>query len=209
LILAFGAGALISAVAYELVADAVGAGDTVELGTGMAVGAFAFFIGDLLIDRSGGDDRKMMKREEGEGNALALFLGVLLDGIPESFILGMTILVEGEVGLAFLAAVFVSNLPEGMASSSGFRNAGWPAGKIIGLWLTVIVVSALAAALGYFIFDEMEVATGVFVQGFAAGALLTMLSDTMMPEAYREAGKVAGLMTTLGFAVAVAISTLE
>jgi ZIP family zinc transporter len=209
LILAFGAGALISAVAYELVIDPVNDGNAIELGLGMALGAFVFFFGDLWIDRSGGDDRKKMAREEGEGNALALFLGALLDGIPESFILGLTILTEGEVALAFLAAVFISNLPEGMAATSGFQNAGWPARKINGLWLSVLGVSALSAALGYRIFEGMSALTGVFVQGFAAGSLLTMLTDTMMPEAYKEAGKVAGLMTVLGFAVAVAISTLE
>ena len=209
LILAFGAGALISAVAYELVLDAINDGDTPELGIGMALGALVFYFGDLWIDRSGGDDRKKMSRKEGEGNALALFLGVLLDGIPESFILGMTILTEGEVGLAFLAAVFVSNLPEGMATTSGFRDAQWPVRKINLLWLTVIAVSALAAAVGYKIFEGMSTMSGVYVSGFAAGSLLTMLTDTMMPEAYKEAGKVAGLMTVLGFAVAVAISTLE
>ena len=130
LILAFGAGALISAVAFELVLDPLDAGRTTELGIGMGLGAFAFFLGDLLIDRSGGSDRRKMARAEGEGNTLALFLGVLLDGIPESFILGMTILTEGSVGWAFLAAVFMSNLPEGMATTSGFRRAGWPVPKI-------------------------------------------------------------------------------
>lgn len=209
LILAFGAGALISAVSFELVLDPIDHGKTRELGIGMAIGALAFFWGDLLIDRSGGDNRKKMARSEGEGNALALFLGVLLDGIPESFILGITILTEGQVGWAFLAAVFVSNLPEGMATTSGFRNAGWPTRKINLLWLAVIVVSAASAALGYFLFEGMSTATGVYVQGFAAGALLTMLTDTMVPEASKEAGMVAGLMTVLGFAVAVGISTLE
>ena len=209
LILAFGAGALISAVAFELVSDPLDDGRARELGIGMGLGALAFFFGDLLIDRSGGSDRRKMKRDEGEGNALALFLGVLLDGIPESFILGMTILTEGEVGWAFLAAVFVSNLPEGMATTSGFRRAGWPVRKINFLWLSVVAVSALSAGLGYKLFESVSGVTGVYVSGFAAGSLLTMLADTMMPEAYEEAGNFAGLMTVLGFAVAVAISTFE
>jgi zinc transporter, ZIP family len=209
LILAFGAGALISAVAFELVQDPLAAGRTLELSIGMGLGALAFFFGNLLIDRSGGSNRRKMQRSEGEGNALALFLGVLLDGIPESFILGMTILTEGEVGWAFLAAVFVSNLPEGMATTSGFRQAGWPVRKINLLWLSVVAMSALSAAIGYKLFDGMSNVTGVYVQGFAAGSLLTMLTDTMMPDAYKEAGKVAGLMTVLGFAVAVAISAVE
>jgi len=208
-VLAFGAGALISAVAYELVLDAIESEKTQALGVGIAIGALTFYLGDLWIDRRGGQERKGMDQQKGEGNALAIFLGTLLDGIPESFILGMTIQTQGEVGLAFLAAVFVSNLPEGMAASSGFRKAGWSTGKIIGVWLGVAAASAFSAAFGYALFGEMSSLEGIYVAGFAAGALLTMLSDTMLPEAYEQAGPSAGLWTTLGFSVAIAITTLE
>jgi zinc transporter, ZIP family len=209
LTLAFGAGALISAVAYELVLEAFATGTALNIGIGLGLGALAFFIGDLWIDRRGGDNRKQMARPAGEGNALALFLGSLLDGIPESLIIGMTLATGGEVGVAFLAAVLMSNLPEGMASTTGLRKAGWSTGKIGGLWTSVVVLAALSAALGYALTTAMSALSGAFVQAFAAGSLLTMLTDTMMPEAYNEAGRVAGLMTVLGFALAVSLSLLE
>ena len=208
-VLAFGAGALISAVAYELVLDAIEDDETRALGVGIALGALTFYAGDLLIDKRGGHDRKGMERETGEGNALAIFLGTLLDGIPESFILGITIQTQGEVGLAFLAAVFVANFPEGMAASSGFRDAGWSSQRILGVWLGVMAVSALSAAFGFSLFGQMSTLEGTYVQGFAAGALLTMLSDTMLPEAYEQSGPAVGLWTTLGFSVAIAIYSME
>ena len=210
-VLAFGAGALISAIAYELVLDALqrpGASFS-ALAVSLFIGALAFDLGDLVIARRGGGNRKRMARTEGEGEPLALLLGALLDGIPESFIIGLTIATGGEAGIAFLAAVFVSNLPEVMASTSGFRNAGWPAGKIAGLWLSVVALSAVVAAIGFAAADRITTVTGVYAQGFAAGSLLTMLTDTMLPEALRESGKTAGLWTVLGFSVAVALSALQ
>jgi zinc transporter, ZIP family len=209
LIMAFGSGVLISAVAYELVEDAFAeAGGSGAVALGLFAGAFAFFVGDLLIDRLGGEGRKSAAGDQDTGSGLAILLGIILDGIPESIVLGLTVL-QGGVSVAMLAAVFISNLPEALSSTTGLSASGWSRSRILGLWALVTIVSALSALAGYALFDEASSGTIAFVQTFAGGALLTMLADTMMPEAFKYGGKQVGLWTTLGFALAFGISALE
>ena len=210
LIMAFGAGVLISAVAYELVAEAYE--ESVRKGSlalGLAAGALTFFVGDFLVDRMGGDGRKKMRRTAGAGSALAIVLGIVLDGIPESAVIGLGLLEGTGVSVAVLAAVFLSNLPEAIAATTGLSAGGWSRGKIMGLWTLVAVVSGLASLLGYAVFDSAGPDALAFVLAFAGGAILTMLADTMMPEAFEHGGKLVGLVTTLGFGVAFALTMLE
>ena len=136
-------------------------------------------------------------------------LGIVLDGIPESVVLGLTVVTAGSVSAAFLVAVTLSNLPEAVAASSGLAQAGWAHRRILGLWTVVAVVSGLAALLGFAVFDSASLGTIAFVLAFAGGAILTMLADTMMPEAFEHGGKLVGVVTTFGFALAFAISALE
>jgi ZIP family zinc transporter len=205
LIMAFGAGTLISAIAYDLVEEAALSGRTLALAIGLALGALTFFIGDWWVDRAGGAHRKRSGGEQAQGNSFGIFIGTLLDGIPESFILGASLVTGGGVSVAFLAAVFISNLPEAMGATTGMIKAAWPKQRIIGIWLAVVGVSAVAAAIGY-AFTAARSLDGVLAQAFAAGALLTMLTDSMVPEAFENGGKAVGLLTVLGFAVAFALS---
>ena len=210
LIMAFGAGVLISAVAYELVAEGYEtAGGTGSLALGTAAGALTFFAGDVVVDRMGGDERKSMGRAAGTGSGLAIVLGIVLDGIPESAVIGLGLLHGTGVSVAVLAAVFLSNLPEAIAATSGLRSDGWSSRRIMGLWILVTFVSGLASLLGYAVFDDAGPEALAFVLGFAGGAILTMLADTMMPEAFEHGGKLAGLLTTLGFGLAFALTMLE
>ena len=210
LVMGFGAGVLISAVAYELVQEAV---ETSAGSGGVALGLLAgcgtFFLGDTLIDRMGGGERKSSGGEQAGGSALAIVLGIVLDGIPESLVLGLTVLEAGSVSAAFLAAVLLSNLPEAIAASTGLAAAGWTQTRVLGLWGLVTLVCGVAALAGYALFDTASPRTVAFVLAFAGGAILTMLADTMMPEAYEHGGKLVGVFTTLGFALAFAISALE
>jgi ZIP family zinc transporter len=201
---------LISAVAFELVQEAF---DTSAGEGGVAVGLFGgaivFFAGDALIGRLGGSGRKSSSGDQAEGSALAIVLGIVLDGIPESLVLGLTVLEAGAVSAAFLIAVFLSNLPESIAATTGLAQSGWERGRTIGLWIVVATVSGLAALTGYALLDTASPRTVAFVLAFAGGAILTMLADTMMPEAFEHGGKLVGLATTLGFGLAFAISSLE
>jgi ZIP family zinc transporter len=206
----FGAGVLISALSFDLVEEAV---DKASGHGWVAVGLFAgcgvFFGGNLLIDRLGGGDRKDAGGDQEGGSPLAIVLGTVLDGIPESMVIGLTIYEGGAVGAAYLAAVFISNLPESISSTSGLVSSNWAKSRILWMWIAIALVSGLASLAGYALFQEASPDTIAFVLAFAAGAILTMLAQTMMPEAFEHGGKYVGVVTTLGFAVAFTIHTLD
>lgn len=204
LVMGFGSGTLISALAYELVPEATKGDFPVVLG--LAAGALAFFFADLIVDRRGGERRKSIATKEPAGAGLAIFVGTLLDGIPESLVLGMSLALGGSVGIAFLVAVVISNLPEGMAGTTSMEGAGMPHTTIFGMWLALLLLSALAAAFGYVLITLLPGVEGAGINAFAAGAMLTMLADTMMPEAFEHGGKVVGLVTVCGFALATALA---
>jgi zinc transporter, ZIP family len=209
LVMAFGAGVLISAVAYELVADAFDtSGGGGEVAAGLFAGALVFFAGDAYIDQMGGANRKRMEGGQEAGSGFAITLGIVLDGIPETAVIGLSLL-EGGVSAAMIVAVFVSNVPEAIAATTGLSAARWSGGRILGLWAIVTLVSGLSALAGYGLLSDSGGGAIAFVQSFAAGALLTMLADTMMPEAFEKGGKLVGLLTTLGFALAFGITALE
>jgi len=210
LIMGFGAGVLISAVAFDLVEEAASIqSQHWALVTGMVAGCVVFAGGDWLIDRHGGADRKDASGGQKTGSPLAIVLGTVLDGIPESLVIGLTIFKGGAVGAAYLVAVFISNLPESISSTAGLTASGWKKSRILWMWTGIVVVSGLASLAGYSLFQHSSPDVVAFVMTFAAGAILTMLADTMMPEAYEHGGKLAGVVTTLGFVVAFVIHTLD
>jgi ZIP family zinc transporter len=206
LIMAFGVGVLISAVSFELVEEASRAANRGwAVGIGLLAGALVFFIGDVAIDRMGGRRHRKQPPEE-SNSGLAILLGTALDGIPESIVIGLTLVKGGSVGVAVVIAVLLSNLPEAIAGTSGLQASGWKSRRIVILWLTVALMSAFAALAGYTLFDTASPDALAFTLAFAAGALLTMLADSMMPEAYKDSGKLVGLVTTLGFGLAYLLS---
>jgi ZIP family zinc transporter len=209
-VMAFGAGVLISAVAFELVLQGflTSAGEG-GVALGLFAGSITFYAGDALIDRFGGSERKDSGGRQASGSALAIVLGIVLDGIPESVVLGLTLVEDDAVSAAFLAAVFLSNVPEAFAATAGLDKAGWRRRNILGLWSLVAVVCGLSAVAGYAVFVDASPRSLAFVMAFAGGAILTMLADTMMPEAFEHGGRLVGVVTTLGFALAFAITALE
>jgi ZIP family zinc transporter len=194
IVLAFGAGALISAVSFDLVEEGSKLGDPGTVGIGLGVGALTYFVLDRAVEL----------RFSGGGAALAL--GAFLDGIPEQMVLGIGLASGEGVGVGLLVAIFVSNLPEAIGSSTDMRASGQSPGRIRVLWLAVAAVCTLATAGGYALADSASDNLRAIINGFAAGALLVMLIDSMIPEASKKAGRPAGLVTVLGFAVAFALS---
>jgi zinc transporter, ZIP family len=210
LVMAFGSGVLISAVAFELVEEAFRtSGLLSDVAIGLFAGCATYSVGDAVIDLLGGADRKSSEGEQASGSALAIVLGIVLDGIPESAVIGLTLLEGGAVSVAMLVAVFISNLPEAIAATSGLTTAGWRRVRVFELWGGVMLVSALASLAGFAFFDGASPSVIAFVLAFAGGAILTMLADTMMPEAFEHGGKLVGVFTTLGFATAFAVSAFE
>lgn len=209
LIMAFGAGVLVAALAFELTADAFRAGGVQAVAIGLGLGSVSFFAADAYVDRRGGDARKASGGQQEDGSARGIVIGTLMDGIPESIAIGVSLLGGRGVRAAVVAAVFLSNVPESLSASTGLKRAGHSTGWILGLWIAVALVSALAAAVGYGLLGNASENLVGGIQAFAAGAILTMLADTMMPEAYAHGGKLVGLLTTLGFALASLLSTAE
>jgi ZIP family zinc transporter len=205
LAMAFGSGALIAAVAYELVLDAYETSADVAA-AGFAVGAAAFYVGTWAIDRRGGHRRGMTSGTKLAGSANAIVLGTVLDGVPESFVLGASILQDGAVPIAVVVGVFAANVPEALSGTVGLLEMGWTRARVFRLWSIVVAVSVVAAAAGYVLLDAMPTGGGAFAASFAAGALLVMLADTLMPEAFELGGREAGLLTALGFAVGFALA---
>ncbi len=221
-VMGLGAGALIGSIAYELVPESTlgEAGLTALLA--FAAGALTFFVGDWVIDSRGGEHRKRIRSgpaAEQSGGArragvgAAIFLGTLLDGIPESLVLGTSLALGSPdapgVSVAFLVAVVISNLPEGIAGTRCLVAEGHPQRRVLLMWVGLVAASAAAAAAGYAFATLAPGADGRLVQSFAAGAMLTMLADTMMPEAFKHGGKIVGLLTTLGFLLAGLLAVLE
>lgn len=208
LCLALGAGALISALSFELAEDALERGGVGALAVGLAVGALGFFAGNAVVERRGARAR-MSPDHEGSGAAGGLALGALLDGIPESAALGMTLVTGGEVGLALVAAIFLSNIPESLASAANMRMGGSSARHVLLLWLAIASVCVVACLLGYTVLGNASESLSGGILAFAAGAVLAMLSETMFPEAYEHGGQAVGLVTVFGFALALLISETQ
>jgi ZIP family zinc transporter len=200
LVLAFGAGALVSAVSFELFEEGVNVGGSASVGIGLAAGALVYFLLSRVVERLAPGDK-----DSPGGTALAL--GAFLDGIPEQTVLGIGIAGGEGVSIGLLVAIFVSNLPEAIGSATDMRAAGSSVRQIRLLWLAVAGLCALSTPLGYFLAKETGGHFQALINGFAAGALLVMLVDSMIPEATEKSGRVAGLATVLGFAVAAGLST--
>jgi zinc transporter, ZIP family len=207
MVMGFGAGALIAAIAYELIPESIMTGLDTALAFGL--GALAFFLSDWLVDRLGGGERKSIPGDRPGGSGAAIFIGTLLDNIPESLILGMGIATGGAINVAFLSAVFVSNLPEGIAGTVNLRGAGYSRRTIFWMWVALVIVSGLAASLGFALISNLPWLDGRYTQAFAAGAMLTMLADAMMPEAFEHGGKLVGLLTVSGFLTAAILSITQ
>lgn len=201
-VLAFGAGVLISAVAYELIADALAVTEgTRYVGIGFALGAVGFFAGDVTIDR-------LLTRRAGGVGGLGIVLGAVLDGIPESVVIGASLLTGETASVAVIVAVFLSNVPESIAASRELLTGGWTRTRVLVLWAAVVAAGTLAAGIGYVLLEDSSGSWIAAIQAFAAGAILTMLTDEMVPQAFEDTrhNKSVGLALALGFALSAVLS---
>lgn len=210
LIMAFGIGAMISAIAFELVVPAMEAADGWLVALSVLLGAGVFFLGDRAVANLGGSKRKNPDaQDEGGGDSgMGIALGSVLDGVPESAALGMS-LVGGAVSPALLASIWLSNFPESLGSSVNMLKSGRSKKWVRLLWFSIALVSAVSAAVGYAVVNGTDALTGAVVQAFAAGALLAMVVDEMAPEAFGKSRLYTGLATSAGFVLALFLTSLE
>lgn len=212
-VMAFGAGVLISALAFDLFDEAEQAGGLLAVALGFLGGAGAYVAANVALARRGARHRKRSDRqpseEQDQGSGAAIAIGALLDGIPESVVLGVSLLGGSGVGLPVLAAVFISNLPEGLSSAAGMKQAGRSARYVFGVWIGIAVMSGLAACIGYLALADASPFVIAVITAVAAGAILTMIADTMVPEAFERTHVLTGMITTVGFLTAFAIERMS
>jgi ZIP family zinc transporter len=206
-VMAIGSGVLFGAVAFELIDEALKTQSVGRVGIFILLGACTFAVGDWLISRRGGEGRKDPSGKQASGSPMGIVFGSILDGIPESFVLGLTVL-QGSVSLPLLAGIALSNLPEGIASSSGLKVAGWAPRRVYRMWSAVALASAVSAAAGYLILDPASGLTGALAQAFAGGALMAMVADELLPEAYEVEGVLTGVLLVVGFAISILLDAL-
>ncbi|MDN5865699.1 MAG: ZIP family zinc transporter, partial [Gammaproteobacteria bacterium] len=212
-IMAFGSGVLISALCFELMAEAYRRGGFDAATIGFLGGAAVYTAANWVLAHKGARHRKRSgtqqpKAEEGGGSGVAIAVGALLDGIPESIAIGLSMLAGGAVSLVAVVAIFLSNVPEGLSSAAGMKKAGRSAAYVFGVWGGIAIVSGLASLAGFTLFDGLPQDVIAATIAVAAGAILAMLVDTMIPEAFDEARDAAGLITAAGFLVSFMLSQL-
>lgn len=202
-IMGFGAGVLIAAACFALIQEAFLTGGFDSTIIGFIIGVLLFTTVDIYLNKRGAKHRKTSNKsnvpDEYYENGTAIAAGAVLDGIPESIAIGLTIISGGVVSMATVAAVFISNIPEGLSSSVGMKYMGWSKKAIFSLWLVISIISGLASLAGYSIFNYLPPDANAATLALASGALLTMIADTMLPEAFMETHEYTGLIMALGF----------
>ena len=190
----FGAGAMLAAISFDLIAEAEGL-EHWQLMLWMLCGVAVFLIGDRIVERRFGD--------EGTGGAMGIVVGSIVDGVPESIIFGIQLATGLPLSLSFLAAVLVSNVPQAIAPSADLAAAGWGPRRLGRLWSLVVLSCGVAAALGYVLAEASSGVTGARMAALAAGGLLAMLTNSLMPFAYERGGELAGAATVIGFCLSL------
>lgn len=213
-IMALGTGALIGAVAFELLDEALEISGLTQIALGFLGGAFLFTLLDILVNRKGGSHRK----RSGHGNdapstseagaGMAIFIGTIMDAIPETAMIGLGIAQGGGVGFALVAAVFISNLPEGISSTTGLQKGGFSKKKVLWMWGGVLVASALSSLAGYKFLESASEDVQAVLSAFAAGGIIAMVASTMLPEAHEKGGPIIGFITAAGIFITLLLQQI-
>lgn len=212
-VMAFGSGVLISALAFELMEEAYKSGGLDSSATGFIAGAVVFTAINYLLSLKGAKHRKRSggqpSEQESQGSGLVLAAGALIDGIPESIAIGLSMLKGGVVSTVAVIAIFLSNLPEGLSSAEGMKKAGRSQLYVFSVWIVIAVISGLSSLAGFTVFKNFSPDIIAISTAFAAGAILAMIVDTMIPEAFNETHDFAGLITVAGFLIAYLLTKLH
>lgn len=204
-IMAYGSGVLIAALCFEQIPEALRQGGSAPTLLGLLCGGVVFVLVNEWLDWLERRHRQIVGRRT-PTLGLLIAAGAFLDGIPESLGLGLGLLGGGSVSLVLLVAIFLANLPEGLASAVGLRAEGHSKAYVFALWGAIVVLSGLASMAGPGLFAGVAPMWLAFALSFSAGAVLCMLVDTLIPEAFASTHALTGLITLAGFMTALALS---
>ncbi len=202
-IMAFGAGILISAIAFDIMDEAFHTGGLEASASGFLIGAVIFTVGSELLARAGARHRMRSARPSDGGNgddsAAAIALGTVIDGIPEAIVIGVSLIDGNGVAIAAVIAIFLSNIPEALSSSVGMKAAGRSRRSVFGLWLGITAMSGVVSLIGYAVVSQFAPEWVALIQAIAGGALIALIADTMIPEAFAETHDLTGFIAAFGF----------
>ncbi|KZZ83235.1 ZIP family metal transporter [Bacillus sp. SJS] len=207
-IMSFGTGVLIGAASFDLLEESLDGGGITSTTIGFIAGALLFTVSELIIANKGGHQRKRSKENPENHSGVSIFIGTIIDAVPESVIIGVSILQQGSVSVLMVIAVFISNFPEGLSSTTGLIKDGYSRKKILFMWVIVVVLATVSSLLGYSLLQNASPVFTASIGAFAAGGIIAMVASTMMPEAYEEGGPIVGMITSLGVLCSMILSQL-
>ncbi|MED4070670.1 ZIP family metal transporter [Priestia endophytica] len=208
-VMAFGTGVLIGAAAYELLGDSLNSGGVIPTSIGFVTGALLFTFFNYIVSQKGAAERKRSEQKAAINGGIAIFIGTIMDAIPESIMIGASLLEGQSVSFLLVIAIFISNMPEGLSSTAGMKDNGYSKRKILILWIAVLAISTFASWSGYFFLDGASEAVMASIAAFAGGGIIAMVASTMMPEAYDDSGSTTGLITSLGLLVSLLLNNFS
>ena len=207
-VMGFGAGVLISVLAFSLMDEAYRHGGFAYTAVGFIIGAAIFTAANIYLSRRGAKHRKRSRpgkqssESENPGSGMAIAIGSLLDDIPESIAIGLSLLTGGAISIVVVVGIFLSNIPEALSSSAGMKSSHRSAGYVFGVWGVTALSCGVSSLVGYVVFGSLPEEAVAVTLAIAAGAILAMLADTMLPEAFEEAHDLSGIIVVLGFLIA-------
>ncbi|MGD6817267.1 ZIP family metal transporter [Metabacillus sp. 113a] len=207
-IMSFGTGVLIGAASFDLLQESLEGGGMNATAAGFLAGALLFTVSESMIAGKGGHQRKRSKENPENHSGISIFIGTVIDAVPESVIIGVSILQQGSVSILMVAAVFISNFPEGLSSTTGLMKDGYSRRKILFMWMTVVFLATVSSLLGYTMLQDASPVFTAAIGAFAAGGIIAMVASTMMPEAFEEGGPIVGMITSLGVLCSMLLSQL-
>ncbi|MBN8193078.1 ZIP family metal transporter [Bacillus sp. NTK074B] len=209
IIMALGTGLIIGSATFDLLSESEGKANVFYLACMFLSGALIFTLFEIFISKKGGSERKRSKKNPHNHSGLAIYVGTIMDAIPESIIIGVSFIESQSMQWVFIIAIFISNLPESLSSSIGLKLDQYSTRRILFLWGSVVILSSLSSLLGYVFLENAPESTSYLIGAFGAGGLLAMVSSTMMPEAYEEGGPIVGFLSSLGIILSFILTNLS
>jgi zinc transporter, ZIP family len=208
-IMALGTGLIIGSATFDLLSEAQGNANLILITCMFLLGALIFTVFELFISRNGGNERKRSKKNPHGHAGLAIYVGTLMDAIPESIIIGISFIGSQPIQWVFIFAIFISNLPESLSSSIGLRKDNYSVRKILFLWGSVMVLSSVSSMMGYLFLQGSSESVSYLIGAFGAGGLMAMVSSTMLPEAFEQGGPIVGFVSSLGIILSFILTNLQ